>query len=206
MALREVSPCRDDRLATLRSDCEGYKNMNDSRVRLMHHDARWRQEFEQTRSNILHSCAGWVIAVEHIGSTAISGLIARPTIDVLAVVKEPAGIAPAASLIEGLNYGRADSPRWAAPATMLLKPRHAVDGQLEPTHCVLLVVVGSPVRDRLIRMRDWLRADTERAIDFEEAKVACWRRSEGDLETYQAEKARCFCELETRMDESEGMG
>ncbi len=65
--------------------------MPDQRVRLMHYDPRWRQEFEQTRSSILHSCAGWVTAVEHIGSTAISGLIARPTIDVIASVADDEG-------------------------------------------------------------------------------------------------------------------
>ncbi|MDG2222325.1 MAG: GrpB family protein, partial [Rubripirellula sp.] len=42
----------------------------------MHYDPRWRQEFEQTRSSILSSTEGWVTGVEHIGSTAISGLIA----------------------------------------------------------------------------------------------------------------------------------
>ena len=36
----------------------------------------------------MHSCDGWVTAVEHVGSTAISGLIARPTVDVLAAVAD----------------------------------------------------------------------------------------------------------------------
>ena len=77
--------------------------MEEKKVRLMHYDPRWRQEFQQTKSSILHSCAGWVTAVEHVGSTAISGLIARPIIDVLAAVADESALATAAQLIEGLN-------------------------------------------------------------------------------------------------------
>ena len=78
--------------------------MRDDPVRLMYYDPRWRQEFEQTRSSILHSCAGWVTAVEHIGSTAIPGLVARPTIDVAAAADDQEGMEQASLLIEGLNY------------------------------------------------------------------------------------------------------
>ena len=136
--------------------------MNQDRVRLMHYDPRWRQEFEQTRSSILHSCAGWVTAVEHIGSTAISGLIARPTIDVVAAVQDDCDVDKAACLIEGLNYGReSSSSSWAPESVSLLKPRHALVGQTDPTHHVLLVVQDSSVWNRVIRVRDWLRSHGE---------------------------------------------
>jgi GrpB-like predicted nucleotidyltransferase (UPF0157 family) len=174
--------------------------MDDNRVRLMHYDPRWRQEFAQTRSSLLHSGAGWVTSVEHIGSTAISGLIARPTIDVIAAVVGPEGIEPAALLIEGLNYRRQAGPAWAADATMLLKPRYALPQQPDPTHCVLLVVANSPTWDRVIRLRQWLREHPETAIRFEEAKVARWRSGEGDLRSYQADKAVFFAHLEDQMD------
>jgi len=174
--------------------------MNEDRVRLMHYDPRWRQEFEQTRSSILHSCAGWVTAVEHIGSTAISGLIARPTIDVVAAVQDDSSIEQAACLIEGLNYGRGSSSGWAREAVSLVKPRHALVGQSDPTHHVLLVLQGSAVWNRVIRVRDWLRSNGEAAIRFEEAKVARWRSGAGDLVSYQAAKALFFAHLEDQID------
>jgi len=174
--------------------------MNEDRVRLMHYDPRWRQEFEQTRSSILHSCEGWVTAVDHIGSTAISGLIARPTIDVVATVQDDDSLEPAASLIQGLNYGRTPSPAWASEAVSLVKPRHALIAQPDPTHHVLLVVQGSSVWTRVIRIRDWLRSHGETAIRFEEAKVARWRSGEGDLVSYQAAKALFFAHLEDQIE------
>jgi GrpB-like predicted nucleotidyltransferase (UPF0157 family) len=174
--------------------------MHDDRVRLMHYDPRWRQEFEQTRSSILHSCAGWVTGLEHIGSTAISGLIARPTIDAVAAVDNMDAMEPAALLMEGLNFRREASPVWASGAITLVKPRHSLEGQLDPTHTVLLVVQGCVVWNRVIRIRDWLRSRAEVAIRFEEAKVARWRSGEGDLVSYQADKALFFAHLEDQID------
>lgn len=173
--------------------------MQEKQVRLMHHDPRWRQEFQQTKSSILQSCAGWVTAVEHVGSTAISGLIARPTLDVLAAVMDEASQAVAAELIEGLNFRVGDSPNWTSDSVVLTKPRHLTVAQPDPTHCVWLVIQSSDCWQRMIRMRDWLRTHQETAICFEEAKVARWRSGRGDLAAYQSDKAVFFSHLEDQM-------
>ena len=176
--------------------------MEEKQVRLMHYDPRWRQEFQQTKSSILQSCDGWVTAVEHVGSTAISGLIARPTIDVLAGVENEAALTMASQLIEGLNFRIHDSPAWSTETIVLGKPRHLSNAQPDPTHCVWLVIYGSDSWLRMIRMRDWLREQKETAIRFEEAKVARWRSGEGELSAYESDKALFFAHLEDQMQAS----
>lgn len=166
----------------------------------MHYDARWRQEFQQTRSSILASCAGWVTAVEHIGSTSIPGLISRPTIDLIAAADDELAMSEATPRIEGLNFREVPLPAWAAGARMLVKPRHAVPDQPDPTHCLLLTKADSPLWQRVLRLRDWLRDDPETGIRFEQAKVAHWRSGEGDLESYQTAKAIFFAHLEDQID------
>ena len=170
--------------------------MEESTIRLMHYDPRWPQAFEQTRSNVLQSCRGWVTAVEHIGSTAISGLIAQPIIDVIAAVEAAEGLVPASMAIEGLNFRRARCPDWIAdePACLLEKPRHGT-----ATHRVLLVVRDSQPWRRAIRLRERLRADPDTAVRFEETKVARWRRGEGDPQRYEADKAIFFAHLEDQI-------
>jgi GrpB-like predicted nucleotidyltransferase (UPF0157 family) len=191
-------------LTTFTDSCDDL--MQPQRVRLMHYDPRWRQEFEQTRSSILSSGEGWVTAVEHIGSTAISGLIARPTIDVVAGVESREGLEPAALLIEGLNFRRCEVPSWAGGALVLRKPRHVTVDQPDPTHCVFLAVLDSPVWRRVVRIRDWLRSHAEIAIRFEEAKVARWRSGEGDLSSYQNDKALFFSHLEDQIEAEQRPG
>lgn len=164
-------------------------------TRLMHYDPRWKQEFEQTRSGILQSCLGSVTAVEHIGSTAISGLIARPTIDVIAglnpaTASEPGVAQEAAKLIEGLNYRQIEAPTWAPEVVVLDKPRHG-----EPTHRVFLTVHGSPFWQQATALRDHLRNNPELAIRFEETKIARWRSNSGDTQRYTADKTMFLIHL-----------
>ncbi|GAA5505301.1 GrpB family protein [Novipirellula caenicola] len=171
-------------------------------VRLMHFDPRWRQEFEQTRSSILLSCEGRVVDVVHVGSTAISGLIARPTIDVLAGVADISMMESAALLIEGLNFRREATPAWAGQSIALCKPRYATPDHPDPTHCVYLMQTSAPAWIQAVSIRDYLRQNAETALDFEEAKVRRWRSGEGDRQQYEADKAIFFAHLIDQIDAS----
>ncbi len=177
--------------------------MPDSTVRLTHYDPRWRQEFQQTRSGVLQSCEGWVTCVEHIGSTAIPGLIARPIIDCVASVSSEEGIEPAAMSIEGLNFRRVPSPTWAAAATMLVKPRHG-----DVTHVVVLTRADSKLWKLAIAVRDFLIEQPTHAVRFEAAKVKRWRSGEGDPQQYEIDKSVFFAHLidqiEARRCENDG--
>ncbi|MCS7467708.1 GrpB family protein [Stieleria sp. ICT_E10.1] len=163
-------------------------------VRLMHYDPRWRQEFEQTRSGILHSCLGWVIDVQHIGSTAIGGMIARPVLDVVAAVRDDndsqQAIAESSDMIEGLNFRRVGTPMWAAEAIVFCKPRSG-----EETHRVFLTYLDSPFYRSSIAVRDALRSDRELSLRFEETKVTRWRRGAGEPQKYADDKSVFFAHL-----------
>lgn len=164
-------------------------------VRLSHYDPRWPQEFEQLRSSLFFGGEGWISAVHHVGSTALSGLIARPTIDAIAVTEDVEAQAEAVDLIEGLNFRRIPPPMWAADAIYLCKPRHLSAGEVA-THEMMVVVEGSLTLRRSLLVRDHLREDREAAIRFEETKVARWRGGDGDPERYAADKAVFFAHLE----------
>ncbi|RPH79400.1 MAG: GrpB family protein [Planctomycetaceae bacterium] len=163
-------------------------------IRLMHYDPRWPQEFEQTKSGILHSCLGDVVDVQHIGSTAISGLIAQPIVDVMAAVTDDATIESVAALIEGLYFRVVPSPAWAADSLWLAKPRHG-----EITHRVVLTRLGSPLWCRVLAVRDFFRQNPERAIRFEEVKVRLWKSGEGQVDQYARDMALFYSHLEEQL-------
>jgi len=58
-------------------------------MRLVDHDPRWAALFEEWRAE-LYQCGGSEWVIEHIGSTAVPGLMAKPVID-LAVCIDDAG-------------------------------------------------------------------------------------------------------------------
>ena len=164
-------------------------------VRLSHYDPRWRQEFEQTRSSLFFSVDGWIREIHHIGSTAVSGLIARPTVDVVATVDDVDAQQHAANLIEGLNFRRIPPDMWSADALRLQKPRH-VGPQQWPTHQVWVVLTDSPTLQRVLAVRDHLRDDRDAALQFEATKVNRWRRRDANPEKYAEDKAVYFAHLE----------
>lgn len=163
-------------------------------IRLMHYDPRWRQEFEQTKSGILQSCQGDVVDVQHIGSTAISGLIAQPIIDAVAAVADDAPLGDAALAIEGLYFRTLPTPGWACDSVWLAKPRHG-----EVTHRVILTRPHTTLWRRVLAVRDALRENRERAIAFEETKVKLWKAGDGDADQYDRDKSLFFAHLEEQL-------
>jgi GrpB-like predicted nucleotidyltransferase (UPF0157 family) len=164
-------------------------------VRLAHHDPRWKQEFEQTRSSILMAAEGWVSAVEHVGSTAVPELIAVPVIDVVAGILDPGFLEEAAVRLEGLNFRRLPLPLWAGDCgELLVKPR-----QGNCTHVIYLTVVDGVLWRRLTAMRDRLLEHPDEALRFEDAKVHRWRRCGGTHRIYDQAKGIYFTHLEEQM-------
>lgn len=51
---------------------------------IVDYDPRWPALFDQARAEILHVTSPWIVAVEHIGSTTVPGLAAKPIVDILA--------------------------------------------------------------------------------------------------------------------------
>ena len=47
------------------------------------HDPRWPALFEDERARIDRALGPWVEQIEHIGSTAVPGLAAKPVIDIM---------------------------------------------------------------------------------------------------------------------------
>ena len=158
-------------------------------VRLMHYDPRWRQEYKQTCSGLLHACEGWLCSVEHIGSTAIPGMIAQPTIDVLAGVKHEHELSEAAIRIEGLNFVATSEATDSLKQVTLQKPRRLVSGQNEPTHRVFLMLEGSDAWLRALLLRDYLASQPEVALQYEEVKMLHWKECQGDRAAYELAKA-----------------
>lgn len=157
-------------------------------VRLMHYDPRWRQEFAQTRSSVLFSGEGWITDVQHVGGTALPGLVSRPIIDCAAAISSLADLDEASARIEGLNFRQLASPGWLGPGRFFAKPRHG-----ETTHHIFLVEQTSDTWKTLLAFRDKLLCDRDLALAFEAAKVAAWRDEEGRSIAYEKAKASFFC-------------
>ncbi len=149
-------------------------------VHLEPHDPRWAAQFSEERDRLLRLLPGHFAAIEHIGSTAIPGLTAKPIIDILAGV---GSMSEADALLEPLcQDGYATSAEFNAtlPERRWLM-RHAHGRR---THHLHLVVLGGHEWIRPIRFRDALRSDAAVAARYERLKQELAEKYRHDREAY----------------------
>ncbi|WOD65129.1 GrpB family protein (plasmid) [Niallia taxi] len=60
--------------------------MSVSIVELHPHNPEWESKFEREKTRILEALGDKTLAIEHIGSTSIKGLAAKPIIDIMEVL------------------------------------------------------------------------------------------------------------------------
>jgi GrpB-like predicted nucleotidyltransferase (UPF0157 family) len=54
---------------------------------IVEYDAAWPNEFERLRDRAASAVGDLAVAIEHIGSTAVAGLAAKPVIDLVVIVE-----------------------------------------------------------------------------------------------------------------------
>ena len=62
--------------------------MENTRVIVLPYDAKWKTDFENIRKEIKDAVGDLIIGIEHVGSTSVEGLSAKPCIDIDVVIKD----------------------------------------------------------------------------------------------------------------------
>jgi GrpB-like predicted nucleotidyltransferase (UPF0157 family) len=142
------------------------------------YDPSWPSRFEAERAVLQPVLASWLVAdVEHIGSTAIPGLVAKPIIDIMAPVKSLESSRAALPALTELQYNyfpyRADVMHW------LCKPSDSYR-----THHLHLVPFDSPLWNERIAFRNYLRAHLTVATEYGDLKRRLAERYRFDREAY----------------------
>jgi GrpB-like predicted nucleotidyltransferase (UPF0157 family) len=130
-------------------------------VELVDHDPSWLELFEQERLRLAPIFDGAAVAIEHVGSTAVSGLCAKPIVDVLVGVEDLALTDEQLAAMAELGYE--------------YKGEYGLPGRLffvkEPlTHHVHVVEHDGYLWERQLVFRDSLRTDPDERERYDELK------------------------------------
>jgi GrpB-like predicted nucleotidyltransferase (UPF0157 family) len=126
----------------------------DGRVQLAEYDPGWPRQYELQAARIRDALGVRVLLLEHIGSTSVPGLAAKPVIDILLVVADPAEEAGYVPLLEQAGYRLViREPDWYQHRLL-----NGPEGT-EPAVNLHVHPAGSPEIARNLRFRDRLRAD-----------------------------------------------
>jgi GrpB-like predicted nucleotidyltransferase (UPF0157 family) len=154
-------------------------------IYLVPYDDSWPGRFEEERSAIVGALGERAVAIEHIGSTAIPRIMAKPVIDVLVVIADISDAPVLFDPLEGLQYhyfpydeGKTPERRW------FCKPN-----QTDRTHHLHLVETGSPRHRDSLAFRDFLRGHPEEVTRYESLKRNLAARFPDDREAYTEGKA-----------------
>lgn len=154
-------------------------------VLLCSYDPAWARAFEQEHDRLRSLLPGSFITIEHIGSTAVPGLAAKPIIDIMAGVASLDGVD---ALIDRLcENGYATSPEFNASLSDRKWLMRWCDGH-RTHHLHIVVVDGAPWQDRLA-FRDALRCEPALARRYAALKSDLARTFATDREAYTDAKA-----------------
>ena len=141
------------------------------------YDPLWEQTFAILRDRLAARLGDLAVAIEHVGSTAVPGLAAKPIVDIDVVLRTETDLPAAAVALAKLGYefigdlGIAGREAFRAPAG-------------DPQHNLYVCAAGAIELQRHLTFRDALRADPALANEYAELKRELAERYRDDRDTY----------------------
>ncbi|HEX7254810.1 MAG TPA: GrpB family protein [Gaiellaceae bacterium] len=134
---------------------------SDARIELVDHDPSWAELFEQERARLAAVFDSHAVGIEHIGSTSVPELCAKPIVDVLVGLRRLELSDEQVEAMRGLDYEFMGE--YGLPGRLFFRkhPR---------THHVHVVEHGGVHWDRQLTFRDALRTDAEERQRYDEFK------------------------------------
>ncbi len=168
--------------------------MNQAPVIIVDYDPCWPRLFEQEKDLILRTLAGMEVRVEHVGSTSVRGLAAKPIVDIMVEVASREDGERAVPLLTAQGYmyeGEAGIPG-----------RFYFDKGEPRTHHLHMYPRGNPEWERHILFRDYLRAHSDVVQAYAELKRALAEKYRNDRPAYTDAKTEFIAAIIARAREA----
>jgi len=164
------------------------------------YDEDWPRWFAVLEARLWPAVQGVALRVDHVGSTAVPGLPAKPVIDLDVVVASADDFPAVIEALARLGYRwRGDLGVEGREAFDLAEPADL------PRHHLYLVVENSKAHLDHVLLRDLLRTDPEARHAYGELKRHNAATVAGDMDRYVAAKAALVAELLTRARQERGL-
>lgn len=146
------------------------------------YDPKWPLQFEAEAAALRLIFGDNLIKLHHIGSTSVPGLAAKPTLDLLGVVKSITLVSETRSSFEALDYK-------SRGAFGIEGREFFVKGSPNPTHHMHVFEEGSAEIMRHLAFRDYLRTHEEAAQEYAALKMKLAALYRLDPVSYQEGKS-----------------
>ena len=152
-------------------------------VKLAEYNPEWAELFESEKRSIQEVFQDQVLGIEHVGSTAIPGMLAKPILDLMIAVESLEDYERFTPLLEKVGYKFMRDQRGYQGSILYVK-----GPEENRTHYLKLGVRDSDFWRENILFRDYLIAHPEKAKQYMELKQCLFEKHEGVRECYTKDK------------------
>jgi GrpB-like predicted nucleotidyltransferase (UPF0157 family) len=165
-------------------------------VHIADYDPKWPRLFEREAARIQDTLGDRVLLLEHVGSTSVPGLAAKPKIDVLLVVANSADEPAYVPDMQAAGYVlRIREPDWYEHR-VFKGPDIDINLHVFSSDC--------PEIDRMLLFRDWLRGNTADRRLYEQTKRQLARQEWKYMQNYADAKTAVVREILARAQQAAG--
>ena len=150
------------------------------------YDPEWVKKYEKEKNEILQAIGEYIIAIEHIGSTAVVGLASKPIIDILIGLSSLEDAKKCIPILKKMNYEYVPEHEKILPDRRYF--RKQPDGTANRKYHVHMVEINSHFWNRQLLFRDYLRKNPEVLKDYETVKRLLAKKFQNDRHSYTTGK------------------
>ena len=164
--------------------------MQTKHVVVLPYDPKWKADFEAIKQELEAAAGDLLVAVEHVGSTSVEGLSAKPCIDIDAVIEDYSVFEEVIDKLRSIGY--------IHEGNLGIKDREAFKYSNKPhlqKHHLYVCPQQSKELYRHIAFRDFLRSNPEAARKYASVKETAARLFPDDIDKYIEYKSPCIEEL-----------
>ncbi|MTD38278.1 GrpB family protein [Erwinia sp. CPCC 100877] len=164
------------------------------KVEVITYSEKWQQQFEQEKQLLQVLFAKELVAVHHIGSTAIQQISAKPIIDILVVVTD-------IEQVENYNEEMRKLGYMDFGENGIAGRRFLAKGGERRSHHVHVFEKNHPEIDRHLAFRDYLNDHPEQAQAYSQLKKQLAQQFPLDIEKYMSGKDHLIKEIDRKAAE-----
>jgi len=149
------------------------------KVEVLPYDSAWPVRFEEFRGHLLSILCGQDVRIEHVGSTSVPGLAAKPIIDIDIVLQNGENFEGVKNALEANGYTHVGD--------LGINGREVFKYDNKPqfmAHHLYALSAGSEELKRHLTFRDWLRSHPEDRDAYAQAKLAAAQQFTDDIGAY----------------------
>jgi GrpB-like predicted nucleotidyltransferase (UPF0157 family) len=158
---------------------------------LQQYNPEWKSEFESLKQLLASELAGCDVEIQHVGSTAIPGLTAKPILDIDIIIASEPLLGPIAAKLKALGYinkGEQGIPgRFAFRQSSNLIP-NTTSSRIWQAHHLYVCFSDSLALKNHLTFREALLKDKKLAERYGQLKAALIADPETTKETYTRSK------------------